>query len=355
MTAMAMSRRQMTIAAGVVAAAAAGGAIVLRGRTTAPAVLPPGWQVLAPPHDVNALAEGDGTIWAGGRDGLFAFDRDSATPVPLPDGAPGMDYVRALLVDGAGRLWVGHRRGLALTMDGGWRTFPTDSGVAPGPVTALAPALAPAAEGGILVGGEAGLAMADSGGLVPGGAIALPKGAGGQVSALLVDRQGRLWVGLSGIGGGGLLLRAGDGWQAFGPDQGLAHPAVNALFEDAAGILHVATGSGDRGGACRQVVPGDPGAWTCLGAARGLAADMSRLVFADSHGQVWYGTEFSGVAVVRDGRALRLGTADGLPGAELKAMLQDSRGNLWLGTDGGLLRIAAGSAALPGLAAELSP
>lgn len=348
MTATPLFRRRTTLAAGLAGAAAVavGGVAALRGGGGVAVRLRPGWQVIAPPHDVTALAERGDTILAGGRDGLFSFDRDSARAVPLPGEVPEMDYVKAILVDDAGRLWVGHRRGLALERDGVWQVFAADPASPPGPVAALA--IAP--DGRLLAGGEAGLALADAQGFVPGGGVDLPQAAGGQVSSLLVDRQGRLWVGLAGIGGGGLLLRGGDGWQVFGTDQGLAHPAVNALFEDAAGTLHVATGFADRGGACRQVAPGDPGAWACIGAADGLAADMARLVFADRHGQVWYGTEFSGAAVLRDGRALRIGTADGLPGAELKAMVQDSAGNLWLGTDGGLVRIAAGQTLLPDLA-----
>lgn len=319
-------------------ATAFGAAVLLLGpwEASPPPEPRPGWQVITPPHDVNALALRDGIVFAGGRDGLLAFDQDTGAARPFAAHAPSMSYVKALLVDGADQLWVGHRRGIAIEADGVWHVISTDYATAPGPVAALVET----PDGRILAGGEAGLAAVEDGAIVTGNLLP-PDVEGGQVLALLIDSRQQLWVGLAAIGRGGLLLRDAHGWQHFGIDDGLVHPAINALFEDAAGNLHLAAGFARRGGACRQATLGDPSRWHCIGAPDGLTADMVRVVHEDRHGQVWYGSEFSGTTVLRDGLVRHFPPGDGLPGPELKAVLEDSSGNLWLGTDRGLVRVEA--------------
>lgn len=309
-----------------------------------PAAIRPGWSILRPPDDVNALVFLNGTLIAGGRDGLAAIDPVSSGPASLPggDAAKGLEatYVKALLVDHAGRLWVGHRNGVLRWDGAGWKAFRVDAGTAPGPVSSMIET----AKGEILVGGEAGLASMSDAGLVP---VTLPStSAGTTVTALHEDRRGRLWVGFAASGRGGVLLRDGGSWRAFGLEDGLAHLSVNAIFEDRVGRIHLATGFSGRGGACREAEPDAPSRWICIGTVDGLASDMVRVVFEDSHGQLWYGSEFDGLAVRRGSSIRRLGRAEGLAGSELKVMLEDPAGNLWLGCDKGLTRIAASAAVI---------
>lgn len=320
-------------------ALAVGGAWFALHVSVDPTSIRPGWSILRPPDDVNALVFHRGVIVAGGRDGLSAFDPATAARVALPDwGAvppPEVTHVKALLVDRAGRLWVGHRNGV-LRLEGRTRVaFATDPGTAPGPVTALMER----ASGDILVGGEVGLAMVSGDHL---STIDLPPtNAGGAVSALHEDRLGRLWVGFASASRGGLLLHDGGLWRSFDRTDGLVHLSVNAITEDHAGRIHLATGYSSRGGACRQIASDATSGWICLGAANGLASDMVRLVFEDRHGQFWYGSEFDGSAVARGGGIRRFGRADGQAGTELKAILEDPAGNIWLGCDKGLTRIDA--------------
>jgi len=308
----------------------------------------PGWHVLQPPHDVNALAQYRGQVWAGGRDGLTLLDIQDGTAVPLPDGAPEMSYVKALLVDRAGHLWIGHRTGLARFDGVGWQQIAVSASAAPGPVTALTETK----DGRVLVGGEAGLAEVSAAGLA---AVDIPEARANAVLSLFEDSRGRLWVGLTSASLGGLMVRSEGGWQALGRADGLAHLRVNHIAEDSTGALWLATGFGDHGGACRLDNPGALGPWLCIGAADGLASDMVRLVFEDRHGQIWFGTEFDGAAVVFDGQSQRLSPADGLSGYELKAMLEDSEGNLWLGSDKGLTLIDAAATRMAGSGAALPP
>lgn len=301
----------------------------------------PGWHVVQPPHDVNALAQYRGQVWAGGRDGLTVLDIPDGAAVPLPDGAPEMSYVKALLVDRAGHLWIGHRTGLARFDGAGWQQIAASASAAPGPVTALAETQ----DGRVLAGGEAGLAEVAGTEFQP---IEIPQARASAVLALFEDSGARLWVGLTSASLGGLMVQTNGGWQALGREDGLAHLRVNHIAEDSTGALWLATGFGDHGGACWLGEPGALGPWRCIGAAEGLASDMVRLVFEDRHGQLWFGTEFDGAAVVFDGQSQRLAPADGLSGYELKAMLEDREGNLWLGSDKGLTRIDASATLLSG-------
>lgn len=305
-----------------------------------------GWSVLRPPYDVNALALFDGRILAGGRDGLIALDPETGAPLePLPD-TPPMTYAKAILVDEVGRLWVGYRTGLARYDHNGWVEIPVSPGTQPGPITAMIEL----AGGGILVGGEAGLAMVEGEGFVP---LSLPADrVTSAASALLEDANGRLWVGFSSPTRGGLLLRDEAGWHEIRPEDGLIHPSVNQIIEDSTGRIHVAAGFSGRGGVCHLDDPGNLTSWNCLGMAEGLASDMVRLVFEDSYGQIWYGSEFRGAAVLGEGHMVRLGLEDGLAGSELKAMLEDPSGALWLGCDKGLTRISGTAAMLTDVASE---
>ncbi len=302
----------------------------------------PGWSVLRPPHDVNALVLFEDKVLAGGRDGLVALDPQSGAVVPLGAGIPEMAYVKALLVDRTGTLWVGHRTGLARRDATGWSETAVSASTPPGPIAALVEL----SDGQILAGGEAGLASVSSGALVT---MPLPAPhAHGGVSALFEDAAGRLWIGFSSPTQGGLLVKTGEIWRELTRDDGLVHLSINAIAADSRGRLLVASGYSGRGGGCRLDDLYDLGSWTCLQADDGLASDMVRLIAEDSHGQSWYGSEFKGIAVARDGLFSRFGPADGLAGTELKAFVEDLEGNLWLGCDKGLTRIASSASLVAG-------
>jgi len=286
-----------------------------------------GWQRFRPPHETSALLlEGD-HLWAGGRDGLSLFDWRHAVLLPLPEGTPRLERVRALLLDRQGRLWVAHGGGVERRSAGQWAHL--DSGVG------AAAAVAEGPGDHVRVGGERGLARLERGAFRPERDSAALGMEG--IDALLVDRAGNLWVASAHPvrGGAGRLTPAGV-WEDFTHAPGLAHPAVSSFFEDREGGVWFASGFGKRGGACRL----RGGAWTRLTRADGLASDRVRQVYEDGAGRLWVSSEVDGTAVRVDGRWRVLTPNEGMTGWEVKSVAETSDGCVWLATEDGVTRLA---------------
>ena len=152
------------------------------------------------------LADG-GSLWVGGQfDGLWRLDLASGRSAAVQPVAPGLTDQRIMVLarGAAGELWVGTRNGLN-------RLDPVSNGVVRYPA-----------------------GTAQSQGL-----------SGGFVSALLLDVEGRLWVGS--YGGGIDVLPAPGGGEAMrrlGVAQGLPDATVNALLQDRQGRVWVSTDDG---------------------------------------------------------------------------------------------------------------
>jgi ligand-binding sensor domain-containing protein/signal transduction histidine kinase len=245
--------------------------------------------------------------------------------------------------------------------------------------------------------GVIGLALAVGGSVSPAGAErlairtftatdGLPRD---QVTALLADSRGFLWVGTQ----EGLARFDGGQFTVFGPAEGLANAAVYDLVEDRGGRYWIATGGGmyrftpsprqflrvseagaTPGGASRaaMVLLEDREGTIWCGSSEGLlrvravrggaaeASDASERLVADEvplaldpteHGRVvgalleardgtlWIGSGSGLFRRTRDGRVDRFTRADGLPDHEVWALAQDAAGDLWVGTRFGLAQL----------------
>jgi ligand-binding sensor domain-containing protein len=286
--------------------------------------LPSGWKIIRPAQEVSALALQNDTLWAGGIAGLTAIDRRTSQVLQNSAGDPVFRYVKDLIVDREGGLWVAHGEGLARFSHGQWRTFSQADGMPPGPTLALLQDRA----GNIWVGTEQGAFRYDGRAFTIGLASS-------PVSVMFEDREGVTWIGSDAPGQGGLWSFDGNAWRSWSVRDGLAHNSVNAITQERSGAIWFATGFGMRGGATRV----DHGVWTTLTRKEGLAGAKVRSVFQDREGRLWFGSEYEGIAVT-DGHAWRILTPrDGLAGHEVKKMLQDPDGVYWLGTENGVSRI----------------
>jgi diguanylate cyclase (GGDEF)-like protein len=313
----------------------------------------------APAATIRALAEDrDGAVWIGslgggldrldpstGRRTAFRKSAAAATSGELPD-----DRVLALLVDRQGTLWVGSWQGLSRRRAGSQRF----EAVLAQPGEALGghivQSLFEASDGRIWVGTQRGdlLAVDPATGML---ALA-PAAAGliGAVTAFTEAPRGRLWVGrTSGID----LHDAGSGvWQRslrHDPRRadGLAGNEVTALLQDHAGGVWV----GGLGLGLQRHNPlqasmvlrsadVEPGALFSQGSVRS--------VLARREGDLWVAPESGGLLVMD--AALRVTGSVSLPSTaadaagaspRVQAMAQARDGSIWLAAGGGLHRLDA--------------
>jgi ligand-binding sensor domain-containing protein len=322
------------VAAGLLLLSALGGAIARRADHTETL---PGWQVIRPPYEVSALARQGDVIWAGGKDGVFALDQTSGALISeLQDGAP-FRYVRALLVDRARNLWIGHQGGLTRYDGSAFVTYGLADGLPHDRVTCLLEDR----EGRIWAGTFGGAAYLE--GQRWQSLTAADGLLADMVNVILQDREGGLWFGSYTAPRGGLSYLKEGRWQYFTTGEGLPHNNINALLQDESGAVWVATGFYNKGGAAR-LLPGAGGAWSVekiLGRDEGMPGAKVRSIYQDQQGNLWFGSEYDGIARHAKGLWEIYTVRQGLSDNEVKALLQDPAGNLWLGTHDGVTRIAA--------------
>lgn len=203
-----------------------------------------------PPDVVFAMAEaGDGSVFVGTYRGLYRVSADGrrVTRLRWPGREPAAGTGPLLRVGGT--LWVG---GLS---DGLWRLEDLQAAAPQAtlalPAKALSDrritALARGPGGELWIGTRNGLNRHDP---AAGTLLQLKAGepeglAAGFVSALLLDRAGRLWVGTY---GGGLQRLQADTlpprWQRIGRAEGLPDETLNALLEDGEGRIWASSENG---------------------------------------------------------------------------------------------------------------
>ena len=142
---------------------------------------------------------------------------------------------------------------------------------------------------------------------------------------LTVDRQGRVWVWLSPITGGGLAMFDGIEWRTLKED--LPFEFAGALAATADGALWAATGDG-------AVARFDGSTWQRFGPTDGIPAGPNLRLVLSPAGEVWLIHE--GGIVRRAGDAW-VRVADGFEGIRAAAFASD--GALWLGTARGAVQI----------------
>jgi ligand-binding sensor domain-containing protein len=227
-------------------------------------------------------------------------------------------------------------------------------------------AIAQTRDGFLWLGTAEGLARFDGERFVILGGADVPELGASDIQFLHEDREGRLWIGVYGVG---LVVRDVAGFHAVAPPAGADLSSVVAIAEDSSGTLWVGGDDGRlyrvEGRVVQEAQPDDP------------TASVRALAF-DGRGRLWIGTS-AGLAVrsggetrwftrrdglaseqitalAVDGGAIWLGTTDGLQrieddvvrppasGEAVRALLLDPQRSLWVGYDRGLVRIAGGTA-----------
>ncbi len=319
-----------------------------------------------PQNSVNSVLQtSDGYLWVGTFEGLARFDGVrfrvfdvTSTPQLLASA------VSRMREDSRGRLWVAFRSGggLARFVHGRLeRVWSTADGLLSDTVWDVVEDRS----GTVWVATQDGLNRVDGDtvGAAPVGHPLLRD----EISALLVDRRGVLWIGSRNEGLG--RLEAGR-LEVLTTADGLGSTRVYALDEDRDGALWVADGrevhrladgrltlartTADLGGEYVRAIHVDRrgavwlgtyggtgrlmrlsgGAWQSFSSRDGLGNTFLRCVAEDREGSVWFGSN-GGLHRLRDSKFKTLTTRDGLRASYARVVIEDGRGRIWVGTDGG--------------------
>lgn len=147
---------------------------------------------------------------------------------------------------------------------------------------------------------------------------------GNTVSALLADRNGKLWVGSN----GGLQVLDQNGFRTFASLKGFV---INRVLEDAAGTIWVSTWDG----LFRKLPNSDN--FEVLDETNGLTHANTTDLFAGRSGDLWIGTYWAGLFRLSDGQFLNYTPQEGLGKAIPLSVCAYGDGRYLIGTDQGNL------------------
>ena len=290
-------------------------------------LVPPDPQSGVPSRVSAVAADPSGDVWVATADrGLLRVRDGRAISVLTRDAMPG--GVTDLYGARDGVLWVGTQRGFGRLQDGRFEFRHLGAGGLDGYVSAFAEDAA----------GDVWLGTVGMGVLRwhAGRLEQFDRRDGlsrDQVTSLLVDREGSVWVGTR----GGLDRLRRGAVATFTPRNG------GPPFADPGALVWDRSGRFILGGATTGLVAGRPGAWAPLPGAR-AAANRKIWTIAQGTGGIWVGGDDT-LRLHRTGAAPRVYTArDGLAGKWMLAVAEDSLERAWVGTNEGLFRLTQGRA-----------
>lgn len=233
-----------------------------------------------------------GNFWIGGSTTLLRWRPGSTTEYPIKGLSKnlGVAGVMGLVANPDGGMWVGigpsgRSLGLQQLVDGHWRPFITSDL----DTTTLS------------------------------------------VSALLLDREGALWIGTLQHGIYRVYQRRVE---HFSSVNGLSGDYVNKFYEDREGNMWVVTSKGVDLFRNLSVVT--------FSTHEGLSTEEVDSVFASQDGTIWVGGA-EGLDGLRGDKVTSFRTGKGLPGSQVEAIFEDRAGQLWVGIDDDLLILKDGS------------
>jgi signal transduction histidine kinase/ligand-binding sensor domain-containing protein len=302
-----------------------------------------------------------GVMWLGiAGVGVFRFPGEKFIALTEPSVEGLLKDPHCLLLDMAGRIWIGAGDDFVLCHDSGeWRRYRIPHHLARPYVSVLAEE----SDGTIWAGSVSeGLFQ------FKGGKLAAVNASSGLsdnlVESMLVDHEGKLWVGTD----AGLNRLRRKNLAAFGRNEGLGYGAVQGLAEIAPGIIWAGkpgdglySWDGRRFSPLAAADPGrrdpqvnallmtrDGGCWAAGG--RGLlhfknpksSADGEAVALAqqnvialaeDRQGAVWAGTREGGLWRFKEKNWTQL--TNHSQAHAITAIVEDADGAMWLGTEGG--------------------
>lgn len=232
-------------------------------------------------------------------------------------------FVRCLLKDRFGRLWMGSWQGGINVWDGtGLRQFTTEEGLSDNVIRCLMESR----DGRIWIGtGNGGLSVWDGAGFTH---FTTAEGlSDNHVKALLEDRHGNIWIGT----GKGLCVWDGAGFTYYAASQGLSNDNVNCLTERPNGEIWIGTGGG--------VNIWDGQGFATFTASEGLCSNNIRSMLVTGDGKIWIGTQRDGACVWDETGFTHYNSENGLNGNQVWSLAEGRDGAIYLGVVGGGLNV----------------
>lgn len=152
------------------------------------------------------------------------------------------------------------------------------------------------------------------------------------VLCMIQDKKGRIWFGTE---GGGACCYDGKVMWRLTKDEGMSDNTILSICEDKAGNIWFGT---NGGGIC--VYNGTT--ITNYTEDTGLSNNSVRALFLDSKGNMWFGTNGWGAGFYDGKKFIRVGTGAGLNSKIVHAIIEDDKGNIWIATDDGGVNIYNG-------------
>ncbi|MBK7666657.1 MAG: SpoIIE family protein phosphatase [Sphingobacteriaceae bacterium] len=232
-------------------------------------------------------------------------------------------FIRSLLFDKWGNLWMGTVGGGASRYDGSsFTNFTEKNGLSNNTVLCMIQDKL----GRIWFGTEGGGACCYDGKVM----WRFTKDEGltdNTILSLFEDKDGKIWMGTNGAG---INVYDGKTIKVYDESMGLNNNTVRTITQDSKGTMWFGT---NGWGACQF----NGKSFTYFGTGAGLNSKIVHSIIEDNDGNVWFATDDGGVNIY-DGKTIRyLMKEDGLSSDCVISLHKDKKGNILMGTyDGGL-------------------
>lgn len=264
------------------------------------------------------VEDASGNIWIGTGGGLARFANGSFQTLTTDNGLSS-NLIQTLSARPDGTILVGTPAGIQSLSGDRFTTWPIPSQLLPANVTAIAET----SDGQLWLGTLDGLFGVDGQTTIP-----LPNN---RISALLVDREGALWIATA----GGVARYQNGKVETFSAANGLSSNLVLSVFEDREGSIWIGT----EAGGLNQLKSKK---FITFTTREGLPSDLVKAIYQDPQGGIWIGSNGGGLTLFKDGRFTTWTTKDGLSSDVVLSLAGDTEGTLWIGTPDGLNRFRDG-------------
>ena len=273
----------------------------------------------------SVYVDGGGAVWYGCGNSLCRLENGEGREVGSALGLPRQHW-DAILGDLDGNLWVRSETSLYFRASGA-EHFEARPGLPES--TNTNPTLAFDPSGRLLAPTYRGLARQNGDGWE---IIDAQQGlTTNDISAVMQDREGSMWMGL--LGSGVARWLGYSEWEGWSEREGLSRESVWSIARDAGGRLWVGTQFG-LNYAARS---GPKLVWR---RQRVAGVDMIRALAAAPDGSLWIGGAPGGLHRLnpQTGRTLAFGPSEGLKSDNVRHLMVDGEGRVWASTRNGLFR-----------------